>query len=173
VTEDINVIAILAGFQKRLKALLEEQKAIAKRNAAIQRQIVGVQQTVSGMMMYAEPETETDGNLDKAFQEILDLLPDGYSGTSLIDTCRNVLKSKGSAWLSPREVRRALDAAKFDFSEYTSNPLSSIHTTLKRLKAGGEVEVKTEGGSTYYRWPQPTQPLPGINLLVNPYEKKG
>jgi len=44
-------------FEKRLKVLLEEQQNLWKRTAAISTaEFVGVQQTVSGMMIYAEPE---------------------------------------------------------------------------------------------------------------------
>jgi len=59
-------VAILAGFESGSKYVLEDSKNLWKRTAAIQRQIVGVQQTVSGNgWIYAEPETESDGNSTK------------------------------------------------------------------------------------------------------------
>jgi hypothetical protein len=57
--------------------------------------------------------------------------------------------------MSPLDVRRSLHAAGFDFSEYRSNPLSSIHTTLKRLVTpDGDFESKddTKHDTTLYRW---------------------
>jgi hypothetical protein len=42
-------------------------------------------------------------------------------------------------------------AAGFDFSSYTSNPLSSIHTTLKRL-VPEELETDARAEGQMYRW---------------------
>ena len=51
----------------------------------------------------------------------------------------------------PVEVREALLAASFDFSNYTSNPLSSIHTTLKRM-VPDELVTETRSDGQVYRW---------------------
>ena len=41
--------------------------------------------------------------------------------------------------------------AGFDLSGY-SNAMASIHTILRRLEEGGEVEKKEEGLKTVFRW---------------------
>ena len=69
--------------------------------------------------------------------------------------------------MSALQVRQGLHAANFDFSEYKSNPLSSIHTTLKRLVENGQAwdSFKITEGDTLYKWKKqgeviaPTQEL--------------
>ena len=56
----------------------------------------------------------------------------------LADGCRLVLRRQGERALSAREVREELDAIGVDLSRL-SNQLASIHVTLKRLAAAGEV----------------------------------
>jgi hypothetical protein len=54
--------------------------------------------------------------------------------------------------LTPKEVKKALETARFDFSGFT-NPLASIHSTLRRLSNRPEVNVHTGlNGKAAYRW---------------------
>jgi hypothetical protein len=49
-------------------------------------------------------------------------------------------------------VKERLDSLGYDFSSYKSNPLSSIHSILKRFKPS-EVDVfALKDGGTAYRW---------------------
>lgn len=70
----------------------------------------------------------------------------------LTDAIRNVLESNPMEWFHAVKVRESLNQSGFDFSTYTTNPLTSIHTVLKRFK---RAEVKTRKGKMglqEYRW---------------------
>ena len=76
--------------------------------------------------------------------------------------------------MSPVEVREALLAAGFDFSNYTSNPLSSIHTTLKRMMPD-ELISETRADGQVYRWAAVAGPysLVPMNTPGTSYQKIG
>jgi len=60
---------------------------------------------------------------------------DSQNRAGLADAIRNVLEHSPKRWFTVAQVRDALRDAGFDFSRYTSNPLSSVSTTLKRFKS--------------------------------------
>jgi hypothetical protein len=66
-----------------------------------------------------------------------------------VDSIRSVLQRKS---LTPTEIRSWINITKrMDLSAY-SNPMASIHTTLRRMKESGEVEEFTnEKGEKAYR----------------------
>ena len=69
---------------------------------------------------------------------------------SLTDAVRTILQSD-HIWMTSAMVRDRLLARGFDFSRYTSNPLASVSTTLKRLDKK-EVESTSIEGVRAYRW---------------------
>jgi hypothetical protein len=52
---------------------------------------------------------------------------------SLTQAIRKVLESNPKRWSTVAHVRDLLIQSGFDFSTYTSNPLASVSTTLKRM----------------------------------------
>jgi hypothetical protein len=71
--------------------------------------------------------------------------------SSLTESVRFVL-GKADEWLTTSQVRDRLIALGFDFSLYSTNPLASVSTTLRRMKFE-EVETRTTSdGITAYRW---------------------
>jgi hypothetical protein len=65
--------------------------------------------------------------------------------------CRAVLRTAGGG-VSPLDVRRELTANGFDWSGFT-NPMSAVHTVLKRLVRQDEASVRTAAdGSRRYEW---------------------
>jgi len=75
----------------------------------------------------------------------------------LTEAARIALKSRTGQWLTASNVRDQLLALGFDFSTYTTNPLASVSTVLRRMKQE-EVEITTvDGGVVAYRWKQPSQ----------------
>jgi hypothetical protein len=63
-----------------------------------------------------------------------------------------VVLSSTEAWMTAAQVRDRLISRGFDFSSYSSNPLASVATTLKRMKFE-EVETgTTKDGVITYRW---------------------
>jgi hypothetical protein len=69
----------------------------------------------------------------------------------LTEAIRNVLQSNPKAWFTPIQIRDRLQQSGFNFSAYISNPLSSVHSVLKRFK---DTEVKTTDGinGRQYQW---------------------
>jgi hypothetical protein len=69
---------------------------------------------------------------------------------SLKDAIYKVLTQASPKFLTAAEVRDQLRARGFDFSEYTSNELASISTTLRRFKPD-EVETTNVAGVAVFR----------------------
>jgi hypothetical protein len=70
---------------------------------------------------------------------------------TLSDAIRKALQSTPNKFHTATQVRDALAKAKFDFSQYTTNPLSSIHSALKRLKPE-EVQTEKIDGVLAWKW---------------------
>jgi hypothetical protein len=84
---------------------------------------------------------------------------------TLTECCREILNSE---WTSAVQVRQALQTAGFDFSQYTSNPLSSIHTTLKRLVVAEEAEIEPGSNPVLYRRKRKSIETPEPPLTLSP-----
>jgi len=70
----------------------------------------------------------------------------------LTDAVREALKlaTLRGTYFTAAQVRDHLVNAGFDFSGYSSNPLASINTTIKRFKSS--VETTSPDGVAAYRW---------------------
>lgn len=68
----------------------------------------------------------------------------------LTDAVRELLKAD-KLWWAPTAVRAHLKKKGFPINEY-KQPLSVIHTTLKRLVDQGELKVSELKGKTHYKW---------------------
>ena len=71
---------------------------------------------------------------------------------SLTDAIRVVLRENPKQWYSASQMRDRLMRGGFNFSEYSSNPLASVATTLKRMKPEDGVETAVVEGVAAYRW---------------------
>jgi hypothetical protein len=70
----------------------------------------------------------------------------------LTDAIRTILRKAAGDCLTATNVRDRLISFGFDFTDYSTNPLASISTTLRRMKPE-EVETTTvDGGVAAYRW---------------------
>lgn len=70
----------------------------------------------------------------------------------MTDAVRYVLQTLMQR-MTPPEVRNKMAEWGFDFSKYESDEVSSIHTTLKRLAAKGDVDEINEGHRRKsYKW---------------------
>jgi hypothetical protein len=92
--------------------------------------------------------TDTDRSAYKAELAIL-----GSQVSNLTDSVRDTLKlaTQRSSYFTATEVRDHLNNSGFDFSQYSSNPLASVNTVLRRFKPD-EVESSTRDGVTAYKW---------------------
>jgi hypothetical protein len=64
---------------------------------------------------------------------------------SLTYEVRRALMLGGGEYLTPIQIRDQLIRSGYDFSRYQSNPLVSIHSTLKRIKAELGTVIFEEG----------------------------
>jgi len=98
------------------------------------------------------------------------VLFDALSGepVTLSDAIRSVLQASPKKFHTATEVRDALRKLKFDFTQYTTNPLSSIHAALKRLKPEEAEVTKTEGVMAW-RWKDAGRKLRTRRRKYNPY----
>jgi hypothetical protein len=126
----------LTLLNARLQELLHERENI-------DRQIAGIRQSIRGLLLYAAPGSTT----------IAELMRKVGVPVKLTQACRDILRFSNRD-MTPTEIRQQLVLTGFDFSGYTSNPLSSIHTVLKRLVAEGVAVpvADTTGRIIAYRW---------------------
>jgi hypothetical protein len=89
----------------------------------------------------------------QAYNERLDELASQSGG--LTEAIKDTLKYAvaGRKFVTVAQIRDYLKKVGFDFSRYTSNPLASVNTVIKRMKPS-EVESTTIDGVTAYRWIQ-------------------
>jgi hypothetical protein len=174
--ENIDINGVVGKLSEEFDALIDEREEVRAKSATlkaradeIDRKIAGIQKTLQGLTLYTTAQ-ETPTELTKkttqslaevmgkmqSFDHLLMAGPDVRK--TLSECCRDILRAKRD-WMSPIEVREALYAAGFDFSGYTSNPLSSIHTALKRM-APEELVTETRGEGQVYRWAVNTQKAP-------------
>jgi hypothetical protein len=169
--EEINIPKVLESLMAEYDALCEElatirqeEEARAKRVQELNRKISALQQTLQGLSLYSnaqETPTEVTLSIKRILQQVQKGFAEDDKPRTLTECCREILSGD---WISAVQVRQALQSAGFDFSQYTSNPLSSIHTTLKRLVGADEAEIKPDSNPVLYRRKQkrvetPEQPL--------------
>jgi hypothetical protein len=166
----------LIGEREEVRAKSEQLKARAEE---IERKLKGIQTTLQGFMLYTtaqEIPTElmrkTTISMAEAMKRMKSVgeiaaemeIPGPDVKKTLTECCRDILRQK-NAWMTPVEVRDALLAAGYDFSNYTSPPLSSIHTALKRM-VPDELLTETRADGQVYRWAdKPAKPR-GIDPMV-------
>lgn len=154
-----SLMAELDGLVQQRELLRQQEEALKKQTAEMDRRIGGLQQSIQGLSLYSTAKIEPPELTHKilGFNDAIKALTSGgesrIATKSLADCCRDILQRDGG-WLTALQVRQGLHAAGFDFSGYTSNPLSSIHTTLKRIVESGQawnrLDIKTDDG--LYRW---------------------
>jgi hypothetical protein len=137
----IDVDATLRKLKTQVAILLKEREDIDV-------QLENIRQSIAGLLQFrratlgASPEWEAWSSST-------------FGRLGLTDACRNVLKAEPRREFRPVEVKERLGASGFDFSEYKSNPLSAIHTVLKRLldnkEAWAIMNEKTQE-VTGYKW---------------------
>jgi hypothetical protein len=88
--------------------------------------------------------------------------------TGLTEAVRDALKlaTADGSYATATQIRDHLVKAGFDFTRYSSNPLASVNTALRRFKPEEVEPGQTESGVTTYRWK-----LPGFGL--DPYTTAG
>lgn len=167
--ENIDISIVAKQLSDEFDALIDEREAIREqvdkleaRAEEVDRKLQGIQQTLQGFSLYANAQEAPTALTKKTTVNLAEMLgriresmiaveiPGPDVAKTLSECCRDILRQKGD-WMSAIQVRDSLMASGFNFSNYTSNPLSSIHTTLRRL-AQEELETESRDGSQVYRW---------------------
>ena len=132
-------------YGRLLSDALREFAALSKERDAIDGKLLKLRQFIYATVNML-PETERND-----YQTELAMLASQVG--NLTESIREALKlaSLKNCYMTAAEVRDYLNNAGFDFSEYTSNPLASVSTVLRRFKPD-EVETSTRDGVTAYRW---------------------
>lgn len=84
----------------------------------------------------------------------------------MTEAVRNILQQNNLKWLSATEVRDKLQESGFDFGRYTSNPLTSIHSVLKRFKSKDVRRRNMLDGTKEYRWRHHVRPINSLRQLL-------
>lgn len=128
-----------------LRLLQNQLEQLLAQREVLDRQISGIKQSIAGLVLYKG--TSLSGNDSGA--EVEKLLGEPVGITQAI---RDVLRFAPSMQMTAMTIRDQLVGRGFNFSHYSSNPLSAINSILKRLN-GTEVK-KSIGpdGKSYYCW---------------------
>jgi len=89
------------------------------------------------------------------------------SSASLADSVRRVFDDHPNYGFTASTIRGMLLEAGFDFSAYTSNPLSSISTTLRRMVEMGELRTMDddEGVTIYIKADRPRRKIKKTEIM--------
>ena len=129
--------AALEVSKRRLRTLIQQREELNREIARLQAAIV------ANANMLDDPE--------ETAEELMDMT-DIVTPTGLTDAVRRALQTAGKGGLTPVETREAVIKANLDLSQY-SNPLSAIHTILKRLVKKEQARVAiSDRDESVYQW---------------------
>ena len=133
-----------AEYIEAVKGHLEKFGSLLEKRAQLDAEIEKLRQLIRATLhMLSNKEEE-------AFRKIFESMRAPQPG--LTETIGGILE-KATDWMTAVEVRDELVESGFSFDAYTSNPLASVHTILKRF-VPERVEMRPRGttGSAEYRW---------------------
>jgi len=130
------------SYKKALEDLKRELRDLVSKRDDANAGIDRVKHGITGLANMLPTPDDAMSQLDE-MNEII-----GPSG--LTDAIRRVLRAAGKRGLTPVQTREALTYSGFDLTGY-SNPLSAIHTILKRLVTSSEAKA-IDGDETSYQW---------------------
>jgi len=130
-------------YVKLLRDLMKERESWARKRDEADRQFSRVSELIRSTVKMLSPEqhSASAGDLIEHFDQV--------HSPGLANMVRGAFGS-GKEWLTPVQVRDYLRSIGFNFEKYKTNPLASIHTTLRRM-VPNEVECKTLDGEKLYR----------------------
>ncbi len=131
---------LLAKSVERFRELYEQRQAIDV-------ELIKLRQFIDAtiIMVDEKEKKKWEAEMDELVGKMI------ASSASLADSVRRVFEDHPNYGFTASAIRTMLLEAGFDFSSYTSNPLSSISTTLRRMAEMGELQSgKDEEGVTIY-----------------------
>src|SRR5689334_18195488 len=134
---------MIVDYKAVLAQALEEYEDLVKQRQEIELKIAQKNQFICATMYQLPDEDRT------MVDEWLDKRAD--AGAGLSGSIRTFLSANPKKWYTATEVRDALKERGFDFTSYSSNPLASVHSSLRRLKPE-EAETARIEGVIAWRW---------------------
>jgi hypothetical protein len=136
-----------ADYFAMVVAALKEVQTLQEQREAVEAEITKQEQLISALSNFLTDEQKAPVldklRINQELQRVREL--------GLTESVRTVLNATNE-WLTATQVRDKLVDLGFNFSTYTSNPLSSVSTTLRRIRQE-EVDFKTNSdGVAIYRW---------------------
>ena len=129
-----------------LKLLQQQLEQLLAQREILDRQISGIKQSIAGLALYKGENSPSGSDPRSGFDKLLG------EPVGITQAIRDVLRFAPSMEMTAMTIRDQLVARGFNFSHYSSNPLSAINSILKRLDG---IEVKRSvgpDGKAYYRW---------------------
>jgi hypothetical protein len=134
-------------FKKLLEQSLEKYGGLKIRRDQLDAEMMKQMEFIRALvhMLSDEDRKEFKDRINEAFEN------SQIKEAGLTESIRLVLQRARDQFLTATQVRDHLVQSGFDFSEYSSNPLASVSTTLRRLKPE-EVEAIEVRGVAAYKW---------------------
>ncbi len=132
-------------YKKLIDESFEKFMALFEQREGIDAELMKLRQFIYATINMLPDEER------QAYNERLDNLANNSGG--LTDAIKDILKYAvtGGRFVTVSQIRDYLQKLGFDFSGYSSNPLASVNTVIKRMKPN-DVETTTIDGVTAYRW---------------------
>ena len=136
-------------YRAGLVKAFEEFQELLRKRAYLDAQIANKKQYIRAAIRQVSVQDQY------GFEEQLEMLTKNLG--SLSEAVREALRyarvvgTDREGFVTATRVRDLLFDSGFDFSSYKSNPLSSIHTALTRLKPD-EVETEVINKVMHFRW---------------------
>lgn len=139
------IMRAMPDYRQLMIEGIEKWGFLTQQRAEIDAEILKLRQFLHGTMNMLS-------NTDKRIFQAQLANMEARSG-GLVEAVREILKmaTHTQTYFTAAEVRDNLIKAGFDFSEYRSNPLASVNTTIRRFKSS-DVERKDVNGVAVYRW---------------------
>lgn len=133
------------NYRELLVEALEKFGILSRQREEIEAEIIKLRQFI-----YAAVNMLSDSERPYFDSALVELTAENGG---LTDAVREALKlaTQRKTHFTAAQVRDQLVMAGFDFSQYSSNPLASVNTTIKRLKPS-DVESITVDGVAAYCW---------------------
>lgn len=130
-------------YTQLLRELLKEREAWALKKNEAERELSRLAELIRATYKMITPEQRA-----QCFQPLVEHMETMYS-PGLTNLIRGAFFA-GKEWITPMEIREYLKSVGFNFENYKSNPLASIHAILRRM-IPSEIECKTSDGKKLYR----------------------
>jgi hypothetical protein len=138
--------AIYDNATAQIKTLQEEREKTERHLEEISRQLEAWIQTANAAApMVGEEQVSTPSALVNAGAEIM-------KEAGITATVRMILRNNQNGHFSPPAIRERIKTEGWDLEKTYTNPLSVIHTVLRRMVDSGEISEITTPDGKKYKW---------------------